>query len=402
MKRLLFLCFTFTATGLAATGLTATDLFADEASSQPAPQPNVLVTPLSAENAPASLGELAASGYSGRENSLLRYGTPETFAELHGFLSIIASQSNAPHSHLNIDLAEAFLSAFAQVNRTIAVYIEFEIQHGDVHLERGFLDWEFVPHVHFQAGKFYAPFGNDKLIFKQPFNRLTTTPLVLDNLAFTDIADIGLWLYASHRWNQVWARADVAVVKGSSGLRDADWSFDENNADKPVFGRVQVGGDGTMAHGLVGVSAAYGKYDDGSHKEWMLFGANAQLTLWRFDFLAEIIARRGQDSTPSDSCHGQPCAPVRANGVGLYAYLSFHVLQNISFANDLEAVVRYDESRLTDINAFGLATEERRLTLGVRWKPYNHIAIKAEYNLAFSEPVEVHGGGFYASIVAEF
>ena len=380
----------------------AATALAEEPSSQPVPAPNELVTAIGPEDAPANLSELAASGYSGRDNALLHYGTAETFAELHGFLSVVAAQSNAPNSHLSIDLEEAFLSAFAQVNRDLTVYIEFEIKSGNVNLERGFVDWEFLPRVHLQAGKFYAPFGNDKLLLKQPFNKLTNNPLMMHNLGFDDFADIGAWLWASHRWGGLWIRGDFAVTKGASGLRDDDWAYNENNVDKPLFGRAQIGYDGQSFNGLVGASVAYGRYDDASRRHWLLVGAHAQAKLWRFELLAELMVRRGDDAIPSALCDGHPCVLATANGIGLYAQLSFHALRNRKLAHDLELIVRYDQSELTIPGETATATYERRLTFGARWKPYSHFALKAQYDLARSEPYEVHGGGFEGGIVVEF
>jgi phosphate-selective porin len=348
-----------------------------------------------------------ASGMHGSD-----YGSPASFAEFHGFLNVNYFDFNnelgsAPPSGL--ELRDFYLSAKSQLRQNITVFGEIEVEQGTFKLDRGFIDLHLIPALNIQFGRFFTPFGIDKVVSIQPpFNKLVSIPLPLGELGYEDWSDVGVEAYGQFSMKPAFVGYQLAVMKGPAGLTETDLLDTENNRNKMVYGRVKAGrltSEGTRLD--VGASAGYGKYDDASQNIIRLFGADAILNWMGFDLRGEYMVRSGDDATAANLCRGSntptACTPARANAEGYYIQLSYLLLKNLPNIYSLEPVVRFDKSDLAD--HFGPTdpdTTRRRVTVGLNYAPYDHFHIKGEYQFIKNDGTDLHNDGMMLAVAADF
>ncbi|MHB8483120.1 MAG: porin [Nitrospiria bacterium] len=342
----------------------------------------------------------------------MSYGSPASFAEFHGFLNMtyydMGNQlGSAPPSGL--DLRDFYLSAKSQLRQNITLFGEIEVESGVFKLDRAFIDLHVQPLINFQFGKFFTPFGIDKMESVQaPFNKLVSVPLPLVEIGYEDWSDVGAQLYGQYSMNPAFVAYNLAVMKGSAGFTETDLANTENNRNKMVYGRLKSGllsSDGTRL--TVGASAGYGKYDDASQNVIRLFGTDA-IVNWRgFDLRGEYMVRSGDDSTLAISCNGTNtpgnCTIARASAEGYYIQLSYLLLKDLPGVYSLEPVVRFDKSDLADHFApLNPDTAARRATIGINYAPYDHFHVKGEYQFVRNDGTDLHNDGMMLSVVADF
>ena len=343
----------------------------------------------------------------------MRYGSPESFAEFHGFVNLQYSEfdNQLPSDLLpsTLDLKDFYLSATSKIRQNITVFGEIDVEQGIFKLDRALIDLQLHPLINFQFGKFFTPFGIDKVeTIQAPLNKLISIPLPLGELGYEDWSDVGVQMYGEFGMKPIKLGYNLALMKGPSGFTESDISAKENNRNRFLVGRGLLGSlliDEMKFE--VGASGAYGKYDDASRNTIRIVGADAKLQWEGLDIRGEYMVRKGTDSTAADSCDGTntpgTCSIARAEASGYYLQISYILLKNLPSVYLLEPVLRLDQSDLADHFAPSSPdTARRRVTAGVHYAPYAHFHLKGEYQFVKNDGTDLHNDGMMLSLVTDF
>ncbi|MBI1822241.1 MAG: hypothetical protein HY036_07965 [Nitrospirae bacterium] len=343
-----------------------------------------------------------------------QYGSPESFAEFHGFVNLqyYDFDNQLPAGvPSGFDLRDFYLSARSKIRQNVTVFGEIDAEQGVFKLDRALIDLQLHPLVNFQFGKFFTPFGIDKVESTQaPLNKLSSIPLPLVELGYEDWADVGVQMYGEYGMKPVKLGYHLAVLKGPSGFTETDIRNKENNRNKFLTARGVIRspltGEGRFE---AGASAAYGKYDDASQNTIKMIGADGKLLWSGLEIRGEYMIRQGNDSTAAVSCDGTNiagpgnCTIARADASGYYLQISYALLKNIPSVYLLEPVVRIDKSDLADHFAPpDPDTARRRVTVGINYAPYAHFLLKGEYEFVKNDGTDLHNDGVLLSVVTDF
>lgn len=93
------------------------------------------------------------------------YGSPETFAEFHGFVTLTYfdfEKDGTRDGNSTFDQHYFYFNAIAKIRPNVTALAEFEYEHGgeEFAIDRAFIDWGlYGEHLNLRLGKFYSPFG---------------------------------------------------------------------------------------------------------------------------------------------------------------------------------------------------------------------------------------------------
>jgi phosphate-selective porin len=332
------------------------------------------------------------------------YGSPESFAEFHGFVNLEYLDFETAGDRggtSTFDQHNFYFNAIAKVRQNVTVFGEVEYEHGgeEVLLDRAFIDWMLHgEHLNLRLGKFYSPFGLEIREYQAPVRKLVSRPQVRD-LLFNEWTEVGANLYGRIGSPMVSVDYDVAVVNGPGDAdNDGDGVADliadseearqnrDNNSNRTVIGRVALN---LPAGIVVGGSYAGGNYaSDGTPDlDFTLAGADAALRMMGIDVRVEWVQRTVDLTTTTE-----------LESDSLYAQASYKMDFNQPGLNYIEPVVRFDTM---DPDTDTDDDETDRLSVGVNYSPYPHFKLSAEYQTRDEEP-ETDNDGFLMAIVVDF
>lgn len=328
----------------------------------------------------------------------IQYGSPETFAEFHGFINIeyLSFQKDDPE----FDPHHFYFNSIAKIRENILVFAELEFEHGleaatDLRLDRVLIDWGIVPGLTLRIGKFYTPFGVEIRHYQAPVRKLVSRPLFPREILFNEWLEVGINAYGTLGPRPLRVTYDVAITNGPKGITRADLQNRDTNSSKAYIGRVSV--IPRLAKDVfleVGGSFAYAKYDPASLLVVRHFGADATLRVMGLELEAEWMSRNGNDQV------GPPF--VRARGMGYYLQASYRIRPDLPLVHYIMPVIRYDRSDFPDRNPTTQDTARRRWTLGVNYSPYNHVRLKAEYQFVAENRSNLENNGVFLAAVVDF
>jgi len=327
----------------------------------------------------------------------IQYGSPDSFAEFHGFINLeyIDFQKNGPGDEVGppgtstFDLHNFYFNSIAKIRQNVTVLGEVEYEHGggEVYLDRAFIDWNLVDqYLSVRIGKFYSPFGIEIREYQAPVRKLVSRPQMTDALLFSEWTDVGLNIYGQMMPGPVGVNYDLAVVNGPGVLTDFTTppgstpslidigensrQNRDNNSSKTVVGRigvpVELGGNKIE----IGGSYSGGRYSDTGAPEdldFSLAGGDLQVQVAGLNLKAEQVTRK-----------------VDLQGNMTVTQKSYYILVSyrLNFMQDglnyIEPVVRYDH---LDPNDKVKDDENTQIAMGLGYSPYPHFVIRGEYQI---------------------
>ena len=246
----------------------------------------------------------------------IAYGSPETFAEFHGFVNLeyfdFQKDGELGRVHggdSSFDLHNFYFNAIAKIRQNVTAFGEIEYEHGgdELKVDRAFIDWRIADGLAFRLGKFYTPFGLEIKTYQAPARKLVSRPLYTEELLFDEWTDVGVNAYGILGPKPLRFIYDLAVTNGPKGLTEEDTQNTDNNPRKDFIARVSV--IPYLAEEIfleIGGSYAYGKYDDDSRLTVRLFGGDLRLLAMGLELVAEYVGRNGNDATAANFCGGPP------------------------------------------------------------------------------------------------
>ena len=375
-------------------------------------------------------GTVLAQTTPGKVTGIL-YGSPDTFAEFHGFVSLTYydfEEEGTRDGDSTFDQHYFYFNAIAKIRQNVTVFGEVEYEHGgeEFFVDRAFIDWSLRgEQLNLQLGKFYSPFGLELGEYQYPVRKMTSRPLMMRNLLFNEWGETGLNLYGRLGNPTVSVDYAVAVVNGPGedadgdgfpeilevgdgfganpnvgGTGDARQNRDNNNS-RTVIGRLNANIPGGAA---VGVSYGDGRYSDTGSPDlgFTLTGVHANYRMMGLDIRGEWVSRTADvpaalvgtttsfpdDEMASDSYYVQASYKFQIGKEGL---------------EYVEPVVRYDALEPDkDVKK----NELTRTTIGINYAPYPHFKFMAEWQMNEEETPpgtpDKKDDGFMVSATVDF
>ena len=352
----------------------------------------------------------------------LKYGSPETFAEFHGFVNLTyfdfekdGERNNRGDS--SFDQHYFYFNASAKVRHNVKVLGSIEYEHGGevILIDQAFIDWGIVEDVlNLQLGKFYSPFGLELGEYQHPVRKLVTRPLMARNLLFNEWIESGVNVHGRLRMADSPFSVDysLAVVNGPNdddgsdsdttpeilevgtganpnvgGTGDARQNRD-NNSDRTLIGRLGANIPGGIS---LGVSYSTGRYSDANTADlgFSLIGVDANLRVMGLDLRGEWAKRSIDVTTSTDR-----------ESYSYYVQSSYKYVFARPAIHYIEPVVRYDFLNPGDpANSQG---DRERISLGINYSPYPHFKFGTEWQINNEDRSKKKDNGFLLQAVVDF
>ncbi len=261
-------------------------------------------------------------------------------------------------------------------------------------------------HFHFdrafnvKAGALLVPFNRFNTLHDSPLRDLTDRPLVARRIVPTTWVDAGIGVYGAFDLGPVVIDYDIIISNGldedfsatvGGGFRDARNSLrQDNNDSKMILGRIGVRPDLEFLDSVyLGVSFAFGRYDDRDAQDYTLFGFDWALKKGPFELIGEY-ACFDFDRSPREVALGVP-----GGAEGFYVQLNFHFFPeawrgaNRFFTEESTFTLVFRVGTMdTDDSTRGIDRALRgdafrddpwRYTVGFNFRPIEKTVIKIEY-----------------------
>lgn len=356
------------------------------------------------------------------------YGSPETFAEFHGFMSVLYAdfeedgKIGGNNGDSTFDQHYFYFNAIAKVRQNVTVFGEVEYEHRgeELALDRAFIDWGLLgEHLSLRMGKFYSPFGLELREYQYPVRKMTSRPFMARNLLFNEWTETGLNVYGRVGNKKLSIEYDIAAVNGPNGddpdgngipeilevgtsanpnvggTGNAKQNRDNNNS-RTLIGRVSL----NLPHGIVlGASYSEGRYSDQGVGEdkFTLMGVDANFRMEGLDVRGEWVSRKA-DIPAALVPAVFPSDEMKSSSYYLQASYKMHLhKEGIEY---IEPVVRYDYLEPND----EVSDDKRtRITLGMNYAPYPHFKFMAEWQINDQEASpDLKDNGFMLSATVDF
>jgi hypothetical protein len=248
---------------------------------------------------------------------------------------------------------------------TVSVGSGARVESSDIFIERLYVDWLVSPHLTVRVGKFLTPFGVWNEIRRAPLTWTVERPLVTEQTFPEHTTGGGIFYQATlHGWSI--DATGYAPAQDELPLRSSDEA-----------GLTLVGGRIAAAHEVGAAYLSLGLNGAGTERRGHgglepVAGADINLNIAGNDLLGEFVYARSPERFVDDEW-------------GLY-------LQDaVPLRNDLYGIVRYEHFR-----SFRDGQIEVGL-IGLTWRPYAHLIIKADYQLT-NKPSDDVPRGLLASL----
>ena len=273
---------------------------------------------------------------------------------------------------------------------------------GEINVEFATLDYRFTEALNLRGGVILSPIGRFNLTHDDPINELTDRPLVAREVIPGTLGETGFGLFGTiYPTDRSLFTYEAYVVNGFSdklieldagerrlnvreapGTRGADAS-----ASKNFVGRV---GFSPILGLEVGASVHTGEYGEGvaPNGEPDKEGSATILAL-------DGSLRRGPFEVLGEAARLRADLPASLRAVGVSnGRQGYYVQANYRFGHGLLApkatslftgVVRWDQ---VDFASGVMGDDQRRLTLGLNWRPVGDAAFKTEYQWNWTTPID--------------
>ncbi len=316
------------------------------------------------------------------------------------------------------------LRAFAEIEFERTAKTSSGTRQGEVEVEQGWLEFMINEYVKPRAGVILVPFGRFNLEHFDPVRDLTDRPIAMRRVIPVTWAEAGAGFTGSAFFGNAFmdtifknlsVEYQFFVMNGltnaisDKGTRSARGAFgSDNNANKAFAGRIQT----NLMEGVEVAGSGYmGTYDSNGHS---IYGWNTDWKLYYgpVEFIGEYawfdLEQGGLQS-------GSTTLMVPHHLHGGYIQANYHFwfdALNDSFLGrgfpspTFTGVVRYGHARINDDNDTGTgANREKRLTLGLNYRPVENVVFKMEYqfNSTTNESLERgDNNGFITSVTGAF
>jgi hypothetical protein len=299
-------------------------------------------------------------------------------------------------------------------HKRLGVFAEVEFEQaagvggargGEVVVEQAYANLVFTPAFNVRGGILLVPFGNVNLDHFAPRRDLVNKPLPSRAIAPSDWTDNGLGLYgridAGPDWRigyEAYAVAGLGEPIDARGTRAARLGYGaDNNANKALVGRVAVS---RLSRLELGVSGYQGRYDAAGEQALAGYAVDALVTFGPLRLSGEYDQMRAEKAQGAD---------VDMNGGFGRATVTLPkgwvptILGRDIDEPALQLVGQYDWVSLAGPGPQGVVEEnrERRVTLGLNYRPARQLVLKFDYEFAkvFGNPVVTGGAdGFVGSL----
>ena len=294
--------------------------------------------------------------------------------EFHGNISFGAPFSEGLDESENdssnvFKQTEVSLWSGVQLFKNLSFVTELEIESGfeDFEIERFALDWKiFNDRCVFKIGKFYYPFGIERLVENAVNNKLIDRPTPSIKIIPGTWSDVGLELYGDVPFlHKTRLKYELAVTNGLD--EKGEQPLDDNNDNKFLGGRLGIE---LLPDLEIGGSYTTGKYDDDERFRMDFVGVDALFRRGGFEIRGEYI--RSNVERPTD-------AGGSFNRKGYYSQTSYKFLPDINYIEHIEFVGRFDS-----VDPDDLVTDEGdmdRIALGINLSPSHHFIFKLQYEM---------------------
>ncbi len=297
--------------------------------------------------------------------------------EFHGYLSVGAPFSEGldeteKGSSRVFNQTELTLWAGVQILGNLSFDTELEIEDGfeKYEIEKFELDWNiFNEKCVLRIGKFYYPFGIERLVESAPYNKLIDRPNPSIKIIPGTYSDEGLELYGTLPFFlETRLKYEFALTNGLSSYEGkGEQHLDDNNDDITLGGRLGF----ELLPGMeVGGSYTTGKYDDDEKFRMDFVGADASFREGGFEMRGEYIRSNVERPTVAGGSFDRE---------GYYLQASYRYAPEMNYLKHIECVARFDS-----VDPDDLVTDENdadRVAFGVNYSPANHTLLKLEYEM---------------------
>jgi hypothetical protein len=294
--------------------------------------------------------------------------------EFHGNISFGASfgegldESEKGTSNV-FNQTEVTLWFGVQLLKDLSFVSELEIEDGfDVYeIERFELNWNiFNEKCALRIGKFYYPFGIERLVENAVNNKLIDRPNPSIKIIPGTWSDEGLELYGDVPFlYKTRLKYEFAVTNGLD--ERGEQQLDDNNDDKFLGGRL---GLEILPDLEIGGSYSTGKYDDDEKYRMDFIGVDSFFRKGGFEIRGEYIWSNVEQPTVDGGSF---------NRKGYYLQTSYKFSPDINYMKYLEFVGRFDSVDPND-----LVRDEGdadRIAFGINYSPNNHVILKLQYEM---------------------
>ncbi|MFQ5687011.1 MAG: hypothetical protein ACE5GV_10160 [Candidatus Scalindua sp.] len=265
-----------------------------------------------------------------------------------------------------------------QVLKNLSFVTELEIDDGfeRYELERFALDWKiFNDRCVFRIGKFYYPFGIERLVENPVNNKLIDRPNPSIKIIPGTYSDEGLEIYGNVPFlYKTRLKYEFTATNGLSSFEaKGEQHLDDNNDNISLGGRLGI----ELLPGLeIGGSYSTGKYDDDERFRMDFAGADASYKKGGFEIRGEYIRSNVERST---------IAGGSFNREGYYIQTSYKYSPEINYMQYVEFAGRFDS-----VDPDNLVTDENdaeRMAVVINCSFTHHLTLKLEYEVE-DEPTE--------------
>ena len=280
---------------------------------------------------------------------------------------------------------EITLWSGVQLLKNLSFVTELEIEDGfkKYEIERFELDWNIFNEMFvFRIGKFYYPFGIERLVENPVNNKLIDRPNPSIKIIPGTYSDEGIEVYGNVPFQYITGlKYEFAATNGLSSYEGkGEQHLDDNNDNISMGGRLGI----ELLPGLeIGGSYSTGKYDDDEKFRMDFTGADASYKRGGFEIRGEYIRSNVERSTVDGGSFDRE---------GYYVQTSYKYSPETNYMKYVEFVWRFDS-----VDPEDLVTDESdadRIAVGINYSLTNHFILKLQYEMENEAKEDRENKGF--------
>lgn len=291
---------------------------------------------------------------------------------------------------LTFDPKRFNLFTYSPVSERVRVASELEFEEGgeEIKVEIAALDFELHPALIFRGGIILSPLGRFNLAHDSPANDLTDRPLVSTELLGTTLSEAGMGVYGAF-FPTARSRLtyELYAVNGlGEGVLTGDpagprvpagrGNLEDNNNHPSWVGRLGISPVSALE---VGLSAHIGPYNTWE-ADGLKIAQRRDLSIWAVDWEGswqrfEVLGEYGHVAldVPAES------ALFAESQRGFYLQLNSHWGRGLVKALPVSVFTGVARWESVDFDADRQGDSQRRLTLGLNFRPEEDTVFKLDY-----------------------